>query len=124
MAARTARFALTEILVEIEWIGRVTADKSLVDFQSDRILRYAVERSIEIISEASRRIPEVWKQTQPQIAWRAIAGIGNMMRHEYHVSSAEIVWNAVQDDLAPLAAAVQAIARAVPLDDDVAGLGE
>ncbi|MFG1225662.1 HepT-like ribonuclease domain-containing protein [Xanthobacter wiegelii] len=60
----------------------MTAGKTADDFEADRILRYAVERSIEVISEASRRIPDDLKATQDQIDWPAIAGIGNVMRHE------------------------------------------
>ena len=58
MAARRIGTALREILNEIEWIYGVTAGKQLADFANDRATRYIVERSIEIIAEASRRIPE------------------------------------------------------------------
>lgn len=120
MAPRKFQFALAEILDEIGWIERLSEDKLLADFQADRTLRYAIERSIEIISEASRRIPEEWKLAQTHIDWRAIAGMGNVMRHEYHTTSAEIVWNVVQEELQPLKEAVQAIASATPQEKDEA----
>lgn len=103
MAARRIGTALREILNEIEWIYGVTAGKQLDDFANDRATRYIVERSIEIIAEASRRIPDDLK------AVRAIAGIGNILRHEYHATSSKIVWDVVRADLPELKAAVQAI---------------
>lgn len=117
MAPRKFQFALREILDEIAWIDQVTASKTFADFEADRLLRYGVERSLEVVSEASRRIPDDLKATQAQIDWPAIAGIGNVMRHEYHSTSPEIIWNVVQKHLAPLREAVQAIAGAYPDPD-------
>lgn len=117
MAPRKFQFALREILDEIAWIDQVTASKTFADFEADRLLRYGVERSLEVVSEASRRIPDDLKATQAQIDWPAIAGIGNVMRHEYHSTSPEIIWNVVQKHLSPLQEAVQAIADASPEPD-------
>lgn len=63
---RTFQNALLEILDEIDWLTNILAQKSLADFKADRALRYAVERSIEIISEASRRIPDSLKSLHPE----------------------------------------------------------
>jgi uncharacterized protein with HEPN domain len=49
------------------------------------------------------------KALRPEIDWRAIAGIGNMLRHEYHATSSKIVWDVVSGDLAQLKAAVEAL---------------
>jgi uncharacterized protein with HEPN domain len=96
--ARKLGLALAEILNEIEWISIVTAGKQLDDFSQDRATRYIVERSIEIIAEPSRRIPEELKALRPEIDWRAFAGIGNMLRHEYHATSSKILWDVISAD--------------------------
>lgn len=67
MAPRKFQFALREILDKIAWIDQVTASKAFADFEADRLLRYGVERSLEVISEASRRIPDDLKAIQNQI---------------------------------------------------------
>ena len=72
--------------------------------------RFAIQRAIEIISEATRRIPGEFKELRPEIRWSSIAGIGNVLRHEYHTVSNKIVWDVVQAELAPLKAAIEAIA--------------
>lgn len=107
--ARKVGYALAEILDEIEWAISVVAGKSLEDFRADRATRYIVERSIEIISEASRRIPAEFTGLRPEIDWRGVGAIGNMLRHEYHATSAKIIWDVVQEDLPQLRRAVEAI---------------
>lgn len=63
---------------------------------------YAVTRCLEIISEASRRLPDALKARHPAIAWRTMAGAGNVYRHDYEDIVAQQVWNTVQVDLPPL----------------------
>ena len=59
--------------------------------------------------EASRRLPDDLKASQPEIDWRAIAGIGNVLRHDYHESQPAILWQTCRKDLGPLKAAVTRI---------------
>ncbi len=56
-------------------------------------LRMMLERAVEIISEASKHIPEAEKARFPEIDWRGIRTIGNVLRHEYDVVLPEIIWN-------------------------------
>lgn len=56
--ARPAHWTITEMLDEIEWASDAVAGKSFGDFEKDRSSRYVVERALEIISEASRRLPD------------------------------------------------------------------
>jgi len=67
---------------------------------------YAVTRCFEIISEASRRLPDDLKARHPQIPWRDIAGAGNIYRHDYEDVQAKIIWRTVQGSLDALLAAV------------------
>ena len=50
--------------------------------ETDRRKSWVVERGIEIVSEAGRHLPEALKARHPAIAWRKVAGIGNISRHE------------------------------------------
>ena len=71
--------------------------------------RQLVERNLEIISEASRRIPDRLKATEPDVPWQEIAGIGNVLRHDYGVVRPDILWGVRTNRLAALKAAVQRI---------------
>jgi uncharacterized protein with HEPN domain len=63
---------------------------------------YAVTRYLEIISEASRRLPAEIKARYPSIAWKDMAGAGNIYRHDYEDVAAKLVWDTVQLALPPL----------------------
>jgi uncharacterized protein with HEPN domain len=67
---------------------------------------YAVTRCLEIISEASRRLPDDLKVRHPSIAWRDMAGAGNIYRHDYEDVAAQHVWDTLQIDLPPLLAVI------------------
>jgi uncharacterized protein with HEPN domain len=100
----------------LETIGRVeskVAGKSFEEFQADWEFRFVVQRAIEVISEATRRLPEELKATRAEIHWRSIAAMGNVLRHEYHTISDRVVWNAVHQDLPPLKTAVKAISASL-----------
>jgi uncharacterized protein with HEPN domain len=56
-------------------------------------VRRAVERELEIISEASRHIPADLQEAAPEVPWREIAGIGIVLRHEYQRVADKIVWS-------------------------------
>jgi uncharacterized protein with HEPN domain len=69
-----------------------------------------LQRALEVVSEATRRLPDELKAARPEIHWRSIAAIGNILRHEYHTISDRVVWNAVQQDFPKLKTAIEAIA--------------
>jgi len=111
LTERLVRPALRAILEAIDGIDQAVLGKTLDDYSSDWLLRHGIQRGIEIISEASRRIPSDMQAGQPGIPWVQITAIGNVLRHEYHRISDTIVWNVVTEYLPPLKIAVQVIER-------------
>ncbi len=98
----------------LEAIKNICADidgKNLESFCADRRTRQLVERNLEILSEASRRLPDEFKQRESDIPWRNIAGIGNVLRHDYYKSSPEILWGICRKDLRNLQDAVERIRK-------------
>ena len=108
MVRETRHFA-QDILDAIDIVHRAIQDKSFSNFQDDEMLRLGLERAVEIISEASRHIPEDLKALRPEVPWPRIKAIGNVLRHEYHGLSDTIIWKAVTDELPRLRVAVEAI---------------
>ncbi len=106
---RAVDHTLRDILDTIARVETKIAGKQFEEFQADWEFRFAVQRAIEIVSEATRRLPEELKSTRPEIRWRSVAAIGNILRHEYHTISDRVVWNAVHEDFPPLKAAIEAI---------------
>lgn len=93
---------LVDIVDAIELIRAEMAGVTLDAFESDRRKRWLVERGIEIVSEASRRLPAAMKARNAEIPWRKVAGIGNVLRHEYQDVAPDVLWHVVQDNLLPL----------------------
>jgi uncharacterized protein with HEPN domain len=87
----------------------IVGDANVDEIAADKARRYAAERCIEIISEASRRIPARWKQEYPDIPWKQIAGIGNVMRHNYEDVNLEIIIGLRGQRLSELLIAVSAL---------------
>jgi uncharacterized protein with HEPN domain len=112
MARKTAP-VLDEILRAIDGIQEALAGKTFADFEREWLLTHGVQRGIEIISEATRHLPAEIKAKQPQIRWSSIAGIGSVLRHDYHSISHEIIWKVVRDDLPALKAAIKSIASSL-----------
>jgi uncharacterized protein with HEPN domain len=99
MAARSLIPRLTDIIEASELIREELSGITLDAFESDRRKRWLVERGIEIISEASRHLSAELKARHPDIPWSKVAGIGNVLRHNYEGVSAPIIWKLVCEDL-------------------------
>jgi uncharacterized protein with HEPN domain len=97
------------MLEPIQGIESAVKGKSYRDYQHSWLLRSAVERGIEVVSEASRHLVDELKSQRKNVRWQDIAGIGNILRHEYQRVDSQIIWKAVKDDLPPLKEALLAI---------------
>jgi uncharacterized protein with HEPN domain len=102
MAERIISPRLADIVEAIERIGNVLKDVSLQTFEEDWEKRWLVERGIEIISEASRHVPDEIRERHRAIPWTKIAGIGNVLRHEYARVAPDLLWKLGRDDLPDL----------------------
>lgn len=108
---RTFLHAIDDILEAIEGIEQAITAKTFDDYCQEWVLRHAIQRAIEIISEASRLIPDTVKATRPEIPWPQVSAIGNILRHEYHALSDRIIWNVVVDELPKLKIAILSIRK-------------
>jgi uncharacterized protein with HEPN domain len=101
MALPSSIARLTDIIQAIELIRSEMAGMTVQTLESDRRNCWLVERGIEIISEASRHLSDELKARQPEIPWSKVAGIGNVLRHEYERIAHDVLWRVVCDDLPP-----------------------
>ncbi len=98
----TAQDRLHDILESILQIEQMIQGKSVEQFASEIMLRLATERLLEIICEASRKLPDQVKRIDSAIDWRKMTDFGNVLRHAYHAIKVDIVWDIVQGDLPAL----------------------
>ena len=112
MADRSV-FRVRDVKQSILAIRQLLADRSFESMYADVVVRAAFERFLEILSEASRSIPDQWKQEHgPAIQWRQVADLGNILRHAYHRTDAKMLWEVYQNDLTPLEAAIDGMLAA------------
>ncbi len=92
------------MLYHIDLAQTFAANSTYEDFRDDLQKLYAVTRCLEIIPEASRRLPDEMKARHSSIAWRNMAAAGNVYRLEHEDVAARRVWDALQLALPPLRA--------------------
>ncbi len=107
MAERAVAPRLNDIPSAIRRIERYVENKDIAAYAKDDLVRDAVERCIEVTSEASRHIPENLKASAARIPWSQIAGAGNILRHAYHRTDDRIVWTIIEERLPRLKDAVE-----------------
>ncbi len=120
MPFRNSPQYLADILNSIrlieEFVGTMTYD----EYKSDRKTQAAVERELQIVTEAATRLGDEAETLCPGPPWPKIRGLGNVIRHAYDYIVQTEVWHTVQSDVPPLKAAVEsslaAIAEKSPTD--------
>lgn len=106
-AALAVRRWLNDILHNIDLAESFMAGLEYDAFHRDRLRVYGVVRCLEIISEASRRLPDEMKARHPLIEWKEMAAAGNIYRHEYEDVAERRVWSTVRLALPPLRTIVE-----------------
>jgi uncharacterized protein with HEPN domain len=99
MADRPLIPRLTDIIEAVERIRSILTDVTLDAFEADWQRRWLVERGVEIVSEASRHLGAELKARHPEIPRPKVAGIGNVLRHDYERIAADVMWKLAQIDL-------------------------
>ena len=100
---------LDDILEAIDRIGQYINEMTLKEFDRDNAIQDAVVRRLEIIGEAVKHLPAAVTKSQPQVPWKQIAGMRDILIHEYAGVSVQTVWKTVTENLEPLEKAILAI---------------
>lgn len=91
-------------------------------FEASRLVQDAVIRNLQTLTESSQRLSDAIKATEPQVPWRELAGFRNVIVHGYLGIDLGAVWLVVEQDLPPLAAALDRMtARACDEDRGTRG---
>jgi uncharacterized protein with HEPN domain len=107
MRSERACGALRDILDHIDLATRFIEGFDRNTFKADVRSIYAVTRCLEIISEASWRLPDELKARHPNISWKQMAAAGNVYRHDYEDVAAQFVRDTVRQALPPLRTVIE-----------------
>lgn len=103
---------LRHILAEAEYLLARSEGLTFDEFRTDETLQRAFVRSLEIIGEAAKKMPEGFRTGHPAIEWRAMAGMRDRLIHDYFGVDYEIVWDVVRSHLPKLRHQIAAILEA------------
>jgi uncharacterized protein with HEPN domain len=100
--SRKWKFRLKHILKAISSVATYTTGHTYESFIRDEKTVDAVILKLAVVGEAARHIPPEIQLRHPEIPWRKMQGLRNVIVHEYDRVNLEVIWNVVQQDLPPL----------------------
>ncbi len=107
------RESLADVLASAKLAVEYCAAVNEAEFLEDLKLQDAVIRRIGIIGEAARRVPEADRASRPELPWKAMMGMRNVMIHQYDDVDPTIVWETVAEDLPRLIRSVESAIRQI-----------
>ena len=111
MKRRDYKDYLQDIVDSIDDIKSFTGSMTFENFTMDRKTINAVIRSIEVIGEATKRIPKSIRGKYPSIPWKKMAGMRDKMIHEYSGVDVGILWKTMKEDVPSLKPLVQNVLK-------------
>ena len=92
MVKRSIAIRLRDMLLSIEGAMEIVDGVDLERYRKSFRIRMAIERCVEVVSEASRHVPEEMRARHPDIPWPEVRAIGNVLRHDYARVDDRVIW--------------------------------
>lgn len=100
---------LWDMLEAAREVDEMLAHRDMAAFLDDRVLLRAIERGVEIIGEAARRVSTAYQADHPEIPWRAIIGQRNILAHEYGQIDHALLYRTAAEDTPVLIRQLEAL---------------
>jgi uncharacterized protein with HEPN domain len=110
---RDYRLYLDDILGAIRKIQKYTKDLAFEELKKKDLIIDGVARNLEIIGEAAKNIPASIKEKYPEIEWKKISGLRDILAHEYFGIDLEVLWDIIKNKLPDLKSKLSRIPKRI-----------
>ena len=108
---------LWDMLTAARAVVDFTRERSLAEYEANLMLRSAVERQIEILGEAARRISIEFQKAHSEIAWRPIQAQRHVLAHDYGEIKHDRIWRVAETHVPELITLLEPLVPAPPAGD-------
>ena len=109
MSRHEPELTLRQIVEFADEVAALVTTRTREDLETNREFRRALERCVELIGEAATRLPEDWRVKHPEIPWRQIIAMRNVMVHGYDEVANDVLWDVATKDVPALRRAISAL---------------
>jgi uncharacterized protein with HEPN domain len=99
---RSWRFRIEDIIDAARRIEAYTAGMTEEGFSADSMVQEAVSFNLIVIGEAAAALPEEFVQAHPEVPWKLMRGMRNVLAHQYFMTDVEVLWRTAVEDVPPL----------------------
>ena len=112
MSVHDPDLTLRQIVEFANEVADLVSLRTRQELDRNREFRRALERCVELVGEAATRLPVDWRESHPQVPWRQIIAMRNVMIHGYDIVLPEVLWDVATSDVPKLRHAIEGILRA------------
>lgn len=105
--SRNVEARLRDMLAAAEKIQRYVGDRGPNEFRSNELIYDAVLRNLQVVGEAAKHVPPTFRDANPSVEWRKVAGLRDIISHEYFGVDDDIVWDVVSTKIPQLVDALE-----------------
>ncbi len=119
MSSRDMSAFIGHVVMAMRFVADFIDGMTLDDFLADRRTRDAVIRNCEVIGEAIKHIPDDFRMTHPEVDWQGLAGLRDVLIHQYFGVDYVTLWNIVANECPGYCKALSALPECPQLPDDL-----
>ena len=119
MSSRDMTAFIGHVVMAMRFVADFIDGMTLDDFLADRKTRDAVIRNCEVIGEAIKHVPDDFRTTHPEVDWQGLAGLRDVLIHQYFGVDYVALWNIVANEYPAYCAALSELPECPPLPDNL-----